>query len=278
MDHDEALTQLTALADGQLTAPLRAEVEEHTAGCADCAGVLATVRELQDLSADQRRILSDPHRTAEELARLAADDPTLAPDARLEIAAHARECGTCMLELHFARVCLQAPLSWGERLRARLGIPESLGLGRLAVTALIVLMAYPAYRGLTVPSGPTAADSGAVLAKGAGTRLVVLPAARRGTPEDIVVAAPRGTGLLPVAVEYDLAPDALGSSLRFTLRRGDRAVWTLDVAAEEVWNPDLATLSVLLPHDVLETGAHTLAVERPQDETSVALYPFRVEP
>lgn len=280
MDHDEALTQLTALAAGQLTDELQADVEEHTAGCTDCAGVLATMRELEALDPDQRRILAEPHRTADELARLAADDPTLAPDARLEIAAHARGCGPCGLELHFARVALTTGLSWQERLRKRLRIPDpgSLAVGRLAVAALIILMAYPAYRGLTVPSGPTAGNSGAVLTQGAGTRLVVLPAARRGTPEDILVPRPLQDGLLPVALEYDLDPALRAAVLEFSLRRDGVEVWSLDVIATDVWNPDLATLSVLIPHAVLEPGAHVLQVGSPGDEAAQALYPFRVQP
>jgi len=281
MEHTEAQLHLIGLATGRLPAPLRTAVEQHVDGCDECSSVLETMQILAQLRPDQARALREDHRSADDLAMLAANDPGLDPTLRSEIRSHLRACPLCAFELDLAERALTARPARARRLRSLFTTPAgSIAVGRVAVAALIILMAYPTYRGLTGPLGPTTADSGAVLATGAGTRLVVLPAARRGTPEDVLVRAPHGPGLQPVALEFDLAmvPEGTSARLRFVLMAsGSQTVWTLDVDGEDVWNAELRMISVLVPNAVLQQGSYILQLQIGRHEDAIAAaFPFRV--
>lgn len=235
--------------------------------------------------------LFEPHPPAEDLARLATGDPDLDPATRGRLTAHAQACPTCAREVDLAREAdrtawARAPQAW-----IRQGA-HGVGLLRPALAVLAALLVFPAYLGLvrypeqraeshrleaeldraqrpvTPPPGPPWG--------GAAPLLFLSGPERSGSSTPTVTLRP-GQPYLAVLVAYDPREGTSDSIEVRIVRASDRAtVWRSRARSDELWDPALEALTVLVPAEGWLPGAYRLELAwgRRADPRFVA--PFQV--
>lgn len=267
MDHDCARLELADLVTGRLPAEKAVAVQAHVSECDECRGLVETLRGVERAFAFHGEALLGEHPPAADIERYAVRDRDLPSVAAAAIAAHVRSCDSCRYEVTVTRRVHRETESWWGRLLAFLSEPLS-GNPRMvlvpAAAILLLALVYPAYLGL-VRLPQMTRQVGAGQEWHGGVRFLTLAAPRRSGQEPTGEVRLRpGQPFLPVLVEADLdqTPPRPDRIVRVVLRAGDNGAvhWQTDLPAGEIWDPDLGSVSLLLPATSLVPDTYSLTL------------------
>lgn len=260
MESREAALYLTELIRGDLDDSRRAAVMATVAADPDLRALEAWLRQLLRLeSLAGGSVFAHP--AGDHLVAFALD-----PDhADAETAAHAVSCPACREQVAVTRQ-LAGELGtarrslWQKAARAmrQNGPPLLLGV---AATLLVVLLSR----------GPTEAP--APMAPEGMVRTVLVDGSVRGDQLAVPTIPLSGTASVVLLLGVD-AFDA--ETVDVVLSRDGAVVWTWQGEAADVFNPDLALISLWVPATVLSSGAHDLRVD--VDGTTALQRTIVVEP
>lgn len=273
MDHETAASLLSDFSRDALTPGQRLEVEAHLTACPECQAVLSTLRAVRTELTEGGPELFGPHPPAEALARLAAGDSDLDVATLDHLAAHTRMCPTCAREVALAREAdrtawARAPHAW-IRQGARRG-----DLLRPALAVLAALLVFPAYLGLVRYPEQRAESHRLERELDRMARPATPPPAARwgGAVPLLLLSGPERSGSVPptvtlragqpyvaVLVAYDPHSAALDSiEVRIVRASDGTAVWHSHATGDELWNPALEALTVLVPAEGWQPGGYRL--------------------
>jgi hypothetical protein len=259
MDHETARDRLTELALGHLDEATARRVEAHAATCADCREQLRFVRVLGDALRERAEEVLGIHPDAEDLARVALDEPGLTLDERARIGAHVRSCAVCRDALEMARGSTD-PGWWKRARRAMRGAGGAavagIMVGAAAVAALWLAVPGPAPVPLTAPTvaldGVTrAVDELPVLALDADDRMAIV----------VIAVDPWNVRTEPGDFRVEITIDD---------------TWSRTSAASDLWSDALERTRLVLPRTALPDGSHTLRLRVAGDGTLIHESRFEV--
>lgn len=273
MSHEEAATLLTDYAADRLSYERAESVKTHLASCDDCSEVLATVRGLRVEIREHGAALIEPHPDADVLARYASTPDALAIGELERVGSHVRACATCRHEVDVAHRAASRSAAWwyrlGELLSPRTPAPA---WAPAVLTALVLLLAYPAYLGIKSGTEDRSASG-----PGGGARVLLLEVSTRGVAGEIpAFTLPPEQATVPVIIAVDL-PGGGEMSRAITVRlvRDESSIWSREMRASEIWDDRLQAVTLLIPRDRLSRGEQRLEVIEPGGATY--RLPFRVE-
>src|SRR5882762_3195075 len=268
MSHEEIRNDLIDYAAKRLGEERRRAVEQHLAGCAECA---ETVRDLERLAAHLKGAgdgLFDPHPEPAALRRFALGGRS-ASEPR--IGRHLYLCARCGLEVEMWRRWGAAPAASREHPRRTRRL-ASLALASAAGLVLGVLLTAE-FR-TTAPSPPP--DIGQPV-------LHVLPEVQRGAePAHKNWALDPEEPYLSVAVPVPIPTQASDAErYRFELKRvDDGVVWSADLSAarirEHMESADVLHLPAI-PTRIIMPGTYEFIVRPAQPADAAPLYRAVVE-
>lgn len=264
----------------------------HVAECGICRSVLTTVHEVRAAVASEKERLFSRHPSPAEIVRYSTGDLASDTASTVQMEHHLRECDTCRTEVDLVKNADQATRldARKPRLEWRLFTEWWPQMPRLvpAMAGIMLLLAYPAYRGMVAyPSlerayqdsqGEAArlesegvqlrrelADRPAAAAWTGGVRLLVLGPTTRAVEAPPIVVLAAGQPYLPMVIEH--RPFDVGereTPVEIVIRRTADGVdaWRLERSAQELWDPTLNAMVVLVPASVLESGTYRVQMRR----------------
>lgn len=301
MDHRSASEQLSDLVLGTVPETVAPSLWAHVGGCLECQQVLETmgfVRRAGLLENGSRSAADAParsrHPRAEDIVQYALGDRDQEPSRRAEVTQHLLTCHECRREVD---------LTWRAERRARsplrmltrpwrVPMPEARTLGWVAAAAAALVLAYPAYLGVTeLPATRRAAAArGSELAslleregslrrelgerareasETAGpVRLLYLRPATRGTAGEPTITIPSGQRYLPIVLDHDIGQLAKTRpndrlEVRVTRDSDTAPAWREEYAVARLWDPASQAVSLLVPVAALKSGQYRLELRDP---------------
>jgi hypothetical protein len=247
MQHEELSALVSDWLRGDL-APAQAEtVAAHVAACAPCQASADAARALLH-AREQSAAHATSHVGSDALAGYvvaAASEPI---ESLAVTGLHLKDCDECRSDAALMRAAAQ--VGWRRRLRVRLAGPRGGWAPALApALAVLLLLAYPAWRGVTRDSRahPRLA--------GGGVAALVLQDTPRAANELPSLHLREGQALQPFLL--DAAPR--GVHLTVTLvREPSTVVWTLTAPANEFWDVQNRVLGVMVPASALSAGDYRI--------------------
>lgn len=252
MDHETARDRLTELALGHLDEATARRVEAHAAECTDCREQLRFVRVLGEALHDRAEEVLGTHPDAEDLARVALDEPGLTIDERARVGAHVRTCAVCRDALEMARGSTD-PGWWRRARRSMRGAGGAavagLMVGAVAVAALWFAAPGPAPVSLTAPTlaldGVTRTPGELpLLALGADDRMAIV----------VIAVDPWNVRTEPGDFDVEISLDD---------------DWSRTTPASDLWSDALERTRLVLPRSALSDGSHTLRLRAADDGTLI---------
>ena len=296
MNHLEARALLSDLLAGQLDDAGATGAWEHIAGCPECREVLPVVFQVRSAVAIRGPAVFSPHPPAETLVQFALADRELPIPDVARIGRHVRDCAACNRAVEITRDADAATASWYSAPfmvnpgRAFARIPRAALVFVPALAILVLLLAYPAYRGivrypelrrthaaaardlarleseeqklraeLARRSAPVAARAWA-----GPTRLLFLPATMRGTAAVPGVALGPDQLYQPIVVQHRPFDGNVPTGIVTVrlLRPSGETVWSEKRPVADLWDPSHSALVLLVPAAPLEPGGYRLEVVR----------------
>lgn len=320
MRHEEALALLPEFLQGGLAEPTRSAVASHRAACDECRAlsdayvvIAASLRHSGPAPA-ARASADGVHPASALIVAYAVDPAGLDPGESSVIATHLAACSRCSEEVETTRQAHQATRPTvvpfpGNLLGAATGVGRPDLRAAIAVAAVLVVLAYPAYLGLgRLPrlreeAGELRAAQGAAEREIEELKSSLDDARERlrresawtGPVELHVLEGPaRGAGgLSPLRVAKDqpflllsvLPPVPAGvpdrAPLRFAIfASDDRVVWSADLAISETRRrlKSSGVLTFMIPAATLPPGRYTMRIFRPGEPQGRTIFqaPFEV--
>jgi len=248
MDHEAAHDRLTELALGHLDDTTGRSVEAHVATCADCREQFRFVQILAEALRERAENVLGTHPDAEDLARLALDEPGLTLDQRARVGAHVRACAVCRDALEMARG--RTDPGWWRRTRRSMR-----GAGGAAIAGVMVGAAAVAALWLAVP-GPAPVPLTAPT--------VVLDGVTR-TADELPVLVLEGDDRMAIVV---IAVDPWNVRTEpgdFDVEISIDDDWSHASPASDLWSDALERTRLVLPRAALSAGSHTLRLRAADD-------------
>ena len=289
MDHEATSVLLSDWVTQRLSGNIAAEVAAHVENCTECRGIAESLVAVRGEVAEHGDTLWSPHPSSDDLAHFVSGGAALHTDVLARLGAHVHACPTCALEARLGRDA-QTPSAW-RSLRAWLpGASDRRAMTAVALGALAVVLAYPAYVGLveyprermhTLDLERRARRTQFELAPAAApvevegpAAVLVLEGASRGSRE-VVPSITLRSGQVALPVLIDAAPPS-SDPVELVLRDASgKARWRMTARGADLWDPNQHVLSLLIPVSALTAGEFGLSIG-----ASVApaqrVYPFRV--
>jgi hypothetical protein len=289
MDHEAASLLISDWVAQRLSAESATDVATHIAGCAECRGVAESLVAVRGEVAEHGDALWSPHPSADDLARYVSGAATLATDELARLGAHVRACATCTVEARLGREA-QAPSAW-RWIQAWLpDVNNGRALTTVALGALAVVLAYPAYIGLieypkarvharelerqrtTTQPAPVQVSPPAAIEGPAA--VIILQGATRGSHE-VLPSVTLRTGQAALPVLIDAAPPSNGA-LEIVLRDDSGTPrWHMTARGADLWDARQHVLSLLIPASALSSGDFALTIGA-TGTAAQTVYRFRV--
>jgi hypothetical protein len=270
MTHDEAVLLLTDLLAGRLAPEVRRRVQDHLAGCAECASLVET-----------HEMLAGRHTPVDDLVDLSLQPDAIEKGRRLRLQAHLEVCEACGAEARRVRRAEKtavAAIAGSNRFGSAsllmsaaaaallsLGLSAYLGLYRIPRLESTIdrLQAVPPRR---VETAPHAGEPGPMV------RIQYLPSTRRGPGSDATVALDPEQPYQYLAIEvpefkpqgaYTIEIDADGGG----------PVWSRSVSADDLHRLLQGTPEVTLavPTTALHPGRFLVRLRAASEPQSAPL-------
>ena len=150
MDHEEAKPLLSDYVMGELSSEEAASLDAHTSACQECREILVSMGIVRQELQLHGPVIFEPHPDADHLVHYALEDRGLSTDELATIGAHVSACPTCREEVAVTRRAHARSQKWWRKLVSPFMVPSftTTPAFQLAAVALVIVLAYPAYRGL----------------------------------------------------------------------------------------------------------------------------------
>lgn len=270
MTHDEAVLLLTDLLAGRLAPEVRRRVQDHLAGCAECASLVET-----------HEMLAGRHTPVDDLVDLSLQPDAIEKGRRLRLQAHLEVCETCGAEARRVRRAEKtavAAITGSHRFGSAsllmsaaaaallcLGLSAYLGLYRIPRLESTIdrLQAVPPRRVETPHPGEP----------GPMVHIQYLPSTRRGPGSDATVALDPTQPYQYFAIEVPEFKPQQGAYTIEIDADGGGPVWLRSVSADDLRRLTQGTPEVTLavPTTALHPGRFLVRLRTASEPQSAPL-------
>ena len=150
LDHEEAKHLLSDYVMGELSSDDAAELQAHASDCQDCREIVISMGIVKEELETYGPVLFESHPDADHLVHYALGDSGLSTDELATIGAHVSACPDCREAVEITRRAHTHAQRWWRKLVSPFMVPSftTTPAFQLAAVVLVLVLAYPAYRGL----------------------------------------------------------------------------------------------------------------------------------